>query len=82
MKGYKVILPPKDANDGYIMGQGIRIFTPEGHEVTRVGDFDIQVGVGDFAMLTLSVPIGEIVHREPEPKEPDDPRYREYGDLS
>lgn len=97
MKGYKVVLPPKEANDGYVVGQDIKLYTPEGHEVTRLGDFEIDVSVGKHAMITLSLPIGEIVHAEPEGEQVSGdnetiekikngetvyPKYREYGDLS
>lgn len=98
MKGYKIVLPPKDENGGFLIGRGVHIYTPEGHEVTMVGDFEIDVTSGDFAMLKVSVPVGEIVHAQPEgevsyeplevttaePKKGDisHPKYREYGDLS
>ena len=62
MKGYRVVLPPKGQDGHYLIGRGVKVFTPEGHELSRIGDFNLEIGVGDIAMLTVSLPVSVVEH--------------------
>jgi hypothetical protein len=62
MKGYRVVLPPKDEEGSIIMGRGVKIYAPDGTELEAIMDFRLGCSAGDMTTLTIEVPVSVVEH--------------------
>lgn len=64
MKGYRIILPPKDREGAPIYGRGVEIYTPDGYRLEAIMDFNFGCTAGEITTMTIEVPVSVVEHRE------------------